>query len=66
MTQVVYISPDYEGEWMVDELINMPKDELITLARNTPNSDIYIYSLERFQYLFNNEHISDLGYIVFC
>ena len=66
MTQVVYISPDYKGEWLVDELINMPKDELITLARNTHNSDIHLYSLEGFQYLFNEEQISDLGYIIFC
>lgn len=66
MTQVVYITPNYEGEWLVDELINMPKDELITLARNTRDDSMVIYSLAEFQEAFNNEYISGLGYIIFC
>lgn len=63
MTTVIYITPQYDCEYHIDELAKMPKGELMTYAKN--NNDIEIYSLKSFEEAFNNEIISDLGYILF-
>ncbi len=65
MTQVVYITPNYEGEWMVSELEQMPKDELKTFVRNNSDENIVVYSMSDFQQNFNCGLISDEGYIIF-
>lgn len=61
MTQVIYIEPDCEV--FRDELEAMPKDELLHFAKNC--NEAHVYSLEDFQEAFNDELISDLGFIYF-
>lgn len=63
MTKVIYITPDCVGDWYIDEIKKMPTSELMTFARNT--NEVEVYTLEQFQSAFNNEQISDLGYILF-
>ena len=63
-TKVIYITPDYDFEdQSIDDIEGMPSDERLTWAKNANN--VYVYSLEEFQMKFNNEEISDLGYIYF-
>jgi hypothetical protein len=59
MAQVIYIEPDCE--LMRDEIEAMPKDELLHFAKNC--NEAQVYSLEGFQEAFNDELISDLGFI---
>ena len=60
-TKVIYITP--ECGVYIGELEAMPKDELLTFAKNCNEAEVY--SLEDFQDAFNEERISDLGYIFF-
>jgi hypothetical protein len=59
MAQVIYIEP--ACELMRDEIEAMPKDELLHFAKNC--NEAQVYSLEGFQEAFNDELISDLGFI---
>lgn len=61
-TRVIYVTPDYED--YVDELWAMPEDELLCFAKNCNEIEIF-YSLQDFENAFNDECISDLGFIRF-
>lgn len=60
-TKVIYVTPDC-GVY-IGELEAMPKDELLCFAKNC--NECEVYSLDEFQAAFNEERISDLGYIFF-
>ena len=61
MIRVVYVSPDC-GEY-IGNLEMMTEGELLTFVRNS--NDCEIYSLAEFQVKFNDEQISDMGFIFF-
>ena len=60
--RVIYITPDCDVPF--DELQRMPEDELVHWAKNSNDAIIYD-TLEDFQNAFNDELISDLGFIFF-
>lgn len=65
-TLVIYVTPQYlagEPDYSLEELKKLPKDELLHFAKN--ENEIEIYDLVSFQDAFNDELISDLGYILF-
>lgn len=65
MTKVIYFTPDYNDyDYEVDELLAMSEDELLHYAKNCNEIEIF-YSLQDFENAFNDERISDLGYIHF-
>lgn len=61
--KVIYIESDYvdDEDFSVDEFKKLPNDEKLHVANN--NNHMSVYSLEGFQSAFNDEMISDLGYI---
>lgn len=68
-TRVIYLTSNYDFEDKsyedINNLYDTDKQELLHWAENTNNEDVEVYSLQEFQYLFNHEYISDLGYIYF-
>lgn len=69
-TKVVVITPNYDpeesGGYTFQELLQLPKDELLSWAKNFDNEEVEVYyTLEDFQLAFNSELISDQGYIIF-
>ena len=57
--QVIYLTP--HCQYPIEEFKRLSDDEKLHVAKNT--YEMFIYSLEGFQRAFNNEYISDLGYI---
>ena len=63
--KVLYFTPDFDyDQWSVDALERLEPDELLHLARNSTEVIVYDDLLE-FQLAFNNECISDQGFIYF-
>lgn len=70
--KVIYLHPDI-SEYpdltntlnFVSEFERLSDAEKLNVAKEYPNEDIEIFTLEEFQAVFNNELISDLGYIYF-
>lgn len=58
---IVYLEPDCEYD--VKELERMPREEVITLAKNDNKMHLYA-NVEDFAEAFNDEFISDLGFIL--
>ena len=58
--KVIYIDPNCE-DFSLEEFEHTPNDEKLHIAKNT--NGMHVYSLDGFQEAFNNEYISDLGYI---
>lgn len=56
--KVYYFTPNYDE---LERVMYYSKDECEYYARN--HSEVYVYSLSDFELQFNNEFISDLGYI---
>ena len=62
MKKVIYVHSDYvEGEFDIDFFEKLSDEEKLHIAKNS--NDIDVYSLEGFQWAFNHEEISDLGFI---
>ena len=61
--KVIYIESDCVGDedFSFEEFEKLPNDEKLHVANN--NNHMSVYSLEGFQSAFNDEMISDLGYI---
>lgn len=62
--KIIYVSPTTaeSDEFSFDEFSRLPDDEKLHVAKNS--NGMYIYgNAEAFAYAFNNEFISDLGYI---
>ena len=61
MTKVIYVQPDYmfEQDWFE----SLSDEEKLHVAKN--ENEMEVYTLENFQYAFNEERISDLGFIYF-
>ena len=61
MKKVIYLYPDCE--YPVLDFERLTDEEKLHVAKNS--NDMEIYTLEGFQAAFNDELISDLGYIYF-
>lgn len=61
MKKVIYLYPDCE--YSSSEFESLTDEEKLHIAKNS--NDMEIYTLEGFQAAFNDELISDLGYIYF-
>ena len=61
MKKVIYILPDYEDDFSIDEFERETDDVKLHIAKNC--NYMYVFSLEEFQQKFNNGLISDGGYI---
>lgn len=61
--KIIYIESDYvsSDDFSLDEFERLSNEEKLHVAKN--NNNMIVYSLEGFQFAFNNEMISDLGYI---
>ena len=61
--KIIYIESDYvsSDDFSLDEFESLSNEEKLHVAKN--NNNMIVYSLESFQFAFNNEMISDLGYI---
>ncbi len=61
--KIIYIESDYvsSDDFSLDEFESLSNEEKLHVAKN--NNNMIVYSLEGFQFAFNNEMISDLGYI---
>ena len=61
--KIIYIESDYvsSDDFSLDEFESLSNEEKLHVAKNSNN--MIVYSLEGFQFAFNNEMISDLGYI---
>ena len=61
--KIIYIKSDYvsSDDFSLDEFESLSNEEKLHVAKN--NNNMIVYSLEGFQFAFNNEMISDLGYI---
>lgn len=57
--RVAYVQPDYIENHVLDEWENMSFEDMCG------EWGVIIYTLNEFQIAFNNEFISDLGYIFF-
>ena len=64
-TKVIYFTPNFDyGLWSADELAGIDKDELLHIANNS--NEVIVYdTLHDFELAFNNDCISDMGYIFF-
>lgn len=60
-TKVIYLSPNCN--YPVEEFERLTDKEKLHVAKNT--NEMFVYSLEGFQYAFNGEYISDMGFIYF-
>ena len=61
--KIIYIESDYvsSDDFSLAEFESLSNEEKLHVAKN--NNNMIVYSLEGFQFAFNNEMISDLGYI---
>lgn len=59
MKKVIYLTPNCDYE--ISEFEKLSDQEKLHVANNT--NEMFIYTLEGFQYAFNYEYISDLGFI---
>ena len=61
--KIIYLESDYvsSDDFSLDEFESLSNEEKLHVAKN--NNNMIVYSLEGFQFAFNNEMISDLGYI---
>ena len=59
MKKVIYLTPNCDYE--ISEFKKLSDQEKLHVANNT--NEMFIYTLEGFQDAFNNEYISDLGFI---
>lgn len=69
MTRVIYFTPNIFSvlgdDFDVKDVMHMTSAEAIDFARNCCGGEAEIYTLSEFEYAFNDEQVSDMGYIVF-
>lgn len=69
MTRVIYFTPNIfrvlGDDFDIKDVMHMTSAEAIDFARNCCGGEAEIYTLSEFEYAFNDEQVSDMGYIVF-
>lgn len=71
MTKVIYFTPNIfsvlgdDFDIKIKDVMHMSSEDAIDFARNCCVGEAEIYTLSEFEFAFNTEGISDMGYIVF-
>lgn len=64
-SKVIYIEPGWPEDFDFEVFYKLPDSEKLRLAQNEYSWFMDVHSIDSFEYAFNSEQISDLGFITF-